>query len=203
MTHERHTLTLATKVTLLRILGIPVFILLVIYYKMGLAAGTPNETHRLMALGVFLLVAVTDALDGYLARHRNEVTRLGKILDPVADKALMLSAVILLTRPTLPQLQPQFPVWFALLVISRDVVLILGAFLVHGLHGHVEIQPHMTGKIATCLLMFSIACALLKCPQPFFLVSVALAAVFIAASGLRYIVSGIVQLERGFHERES
>ena len=112
MTEEnaRRGLTLANKITLARILGIPVFVLLMIYYVMGLQRGAPNEYLRWSSLVLFVVVALTDALDGYVARSRDEITHLGRILDPLADKALLLSSLIMLTRPSIPALQPQIPI---------------------------------------------------------------------------------------------
>ncbi len=196
-THFTHgPVTLATKITIARILGIPVFILVLIYYKMSLAAGEPVEWYRQLALGWFLLIAVTHALDGYVARYRDEETRLGAILDPLADKALLLSAIILLTRPSLPALQPQFPVWFTLIVISRDVVLLAGSFLVQWISGHVDVRPRLTGKAATVLQMVAIVCALAAMPIPFFLGVTIAAACFTLLSGVQYVCDGIRQVEK-------
>lgn len=189
-------ITLATKITIARILGIPVFILLVIYYKMSLTAGEPVMGFRYGALGLFALIAGTDALDGFLARTRDEETRLGAILDPLADKALLLSAIILLTRPSLPQLDPQFPVWFTLLIISRDVALLVGSYVIHWVIGYVDVHPRLTGKMATCLQMASIFGALIPVPAPFFLTLIVLAALFTLISGIQYIVDGARQLEQ-------
>lgn len=195
--HVSHSpVTLATKITIARILGIPVFILVLIYYKMSLAAGEPVEWYRHLALALFLVIALTDALDGYVARYRDEETRLGAILDPLADKALLLSAIILLTRPSLPALQPQFPVWFTLIVISRDVVLLSGTFLVQWLSGHVDVRPRLTGKAATVLQMVAIVCALAAMPKPFFLGVTLAAALFTLLSGVQYVIDGIRQVEK-------
>lgn len=187
--------TLATKVTIARILGVPVFILLLTYYIIGLAGGDAREMHRLLALGVFVAVALTDALDGYLARSRNEVTALGRVLDPLADKALLLSGLILLTRPALPALVPHIPIWFTALVISRDVVLVGGYLLVHHFAGHVEVRPRWTGKLATVLQMLTICWVLLQASEAHFLWLVGTAAFFTAVAGLQYLVDGLRQLE--------
>ncbi|MCX7007962.1 MAG: CDP-alcohol phosphatidyltransferase family protein [Kiritimatiellaeota bacterium] len=153
---QKPKLTLATKVTIVRIMGVPVFIALLVYYLIGLRNGEDIALERTLALVVFAAVALTDALDGYLARSRNEVTDLGRMLDPIADKALLLSGLVLLTRPSLPALAPHIPVWFTTLVISRDVVLILGSFLVHELAGNVTVQPRISGKLATVFQMATI-----------------------------------------------
>ena len=88
-----------------RIAFVPVFITLLIYYRAGLVSGTPVEDFRWTALVIFVAVAATDALDGYLARSRNEVTDFGRMLDPIADKLLVVSSLLLLTRPGLLALE--------------------------------------------------------------------------------------------------
>ncbi len=197
MSSQPHTpITLATRVTLVRILGIPVFILLLIYYKMSHAEGDPNEYQRLWALLVFILIGLTDALDGYLARSRNEITRLGSILDPLADKILLLSGILLLTTPSLPELQPQFPVVFTLIVISRDAILVAGSFTIHWTIGHVDIRPRLTGKIATFFQMAAVIWALAAGPLNVFMGLVGTAAFFTVVSGAQYVVDGKRQVER-------
>lgn len=195
-------MTLANKITTLRILSIPIFVLLLIYYTLSVKQGEANELYRLIALVLFLAVALTDALDGYFARSRNEITRLGRILDPIADKALLISALILLTRPSLPELQPQFPIFFTLVVISRDLVLIAGAVIIHGICGTVEIQPHMTGKIATVMQMLVIVWALAALPVGPFTGLVWTAGVFTLISGLYYLVDGVKQLDKSSAEHK-
>ncbi len=198
---QRSGVTLATRVTIVRIMGVPVFILLLIYYILGLSQGEVHVTQRLLALGVFVAVALTDALDGYLARSRNEVTQLGRVLDPLADKALLLSGLILLTRPNLPELVPHIPIWFTALVISRDVVLVVGYLLIHHFAGHVDVHPRWTGKLATVLQMLTIIWVLLQTAAPHFLWLVGAAGFFTAVAGLQYIVDGVRQLEHAAHPR--
>ena len=202
-TTQKHTiLTLANKITILRILGVPLFILMLVYYTMGLAQENPEEIYRSIALVVFILLASTDALDGYYARSRNEITTLGRMLDPIADKSLLLSGLILLTRPALPGLLPHIPIWFTLLVISRDVVLILGSIVIHALVGRVEVKPHVFGKIATFFQMVVIVWVLVGgAPGPF-IVCVLTAGAFTFISGALYIFDGTRQLERAAAEHK-
>lgn len=189
-------ITLATKVTIARILGVPVFITLLLYYTLGLAGGERDEWLRFAALVVFMIVALTDALDGYLARSRNEVTHLGKLLDPIADKGLLLSGLLLLTRPGLPGLDPHIPLWLTLLVLSRDAVLVLGSVVIHLVVGSVEVRPRLAGKIATFLQMLTIVWVLAAgAPRPF-VVCVALAGFFTALSAALYVTDGVRQLEK-------
>jgi len=196
---QKPRLTLATKVTIVRLMGVPVFVVLLIYYLGGLARGEDSLLERMLALVVFAAVAVTDALDGYLARSRNEVTELGRMLDPIADKALLLSGLILLTRPSLPALAPHIPIWFTALVISRDVVLILGSLLVHELAGNVTVQPRLSGKLATCLQMATIIWVLIGGAEQQFNWFLGTAAVLTALSWIQYVVDGARQLAHVQH----
>ncbi|PYL84339.1 MAG: hypothetical protein DMF23_06555 [Verrucomicrobia bacterium] len=89
--------TTANKITLVRIAMIPVFVALAIYYGESVQRGAPLEWQRFAAILVFLLAAVSDGLDGYVARRYNQRSRLGVILDPIADKGLLLSGIITLS----------------------------------------------------------------------------------------------------------
>jgi CDP-diacylglycerol--glycerol-3-phosphate 3-phosphatidyltransferase len=191
------TLTAANRVTILRILGIPFFALCTIYYLDSVRQGVPNETLRIGALTLFAAIALTDALDGYLARSRGEITRLGKMLDPLADKALLITATLLLTRPSLPQFRPQLPVYLTAAMISRDALLLSGAAIIHQLTGAVEVRPRPVGKISTFLVMLAILWVLMAGPDRPFRWICAAATFFTVAAGLRYLADGIHQLERG------
>lgn len=187
-------LTLATKVTIARLMGVPVFIGLLVYYLDGLAHGQDHWKLRLSALIVFIVVAATDALDGYLARSRNEITKLGKVLDPLADKMLLMSAIILLTRDSLPQFEPNMPLWFTLMLITRDVAIVIGYFLVHHFIGHVEVHPRWSGKVATVAAMLAVVWVLLQWSSPWFFWLVVVAASLTALSGFQYLFDCIRQL---------
>lgn len=195
-TTEPQPLTLATKVTIIRLLGVPVFILLLLYYGRSLAAHEPEHWLRWAALGLFVTIAATDALDGYLARSRNEITWLGRVLDPLADKALTLAGILLLSRPSLPELQPQFPVWFIWLVISRDAITIGGVFLIDFLTGTVTVRPRTSGKAATFFVMIAIGLALADISDKLFHGFVWLAASLILLSFILYLRDGWRQLDR-------
>jgi CDP-diacylglycerol--glycerol-3-phosphate 3-phosphatidyltransferase len=194
-TQHHSGVTLATRVTILRIMGIPVFVLLTLYYIRSLQGGAPVEWLRISALAVFVLVAATDALDGYLARSRNEITRLGKVLDPLADKSLLLAALILLTRPSVPELHPHLPIWFTGLVISRDVVLIAGSLLIHHFIGEVDVRPRLSGKAATFLTMVAITWVLAQASALWFNNLIYLTGFLILFSGLQYVLDGVRQME--------
>ncbi len=196
-------MTTANKITLLRILAIPVFVALAMYYGSGLQAGDPREWQRVAAISVFALAAASDALDGYIARHFNQRTRLGVILDPLADKGLLLAAIITLSLSTWHY---QLPLWFPILVISRDAVVVLGALLLHHVNnGKVAVHPSWTGKTATALQMAAIVAAMLQHnqlqipPRPCTDALVIVAGVFTLISGIGYVADGIRQLQAGGH----
>jgi cardiolipin synthase (CMP-forming) len=158
-------MTTANKITVVRILLIPVFVTVAIYYGESIQRGEPLEWLRFTAIVVFLLAAVSDGLDGYVARRYNQRSSLGVILDPIADKGLLLSGIITLSISNWSETDPsygRFPAWFPVLVITRDVVILVGAAVLHVLVGHVRVRPHWTGKIATVLQMAAIGWVMLQ-----------------------------------------
>src|SRR5262249_2381732 len=122
---------LAHWLTVLRILLIPVFVSLLVYRKPGLA------------LLVFGVAALTDLLDGYVARRHGLQSRLGAFLDPMADKLLLVSSFVTLTW------LKTLPFWIAAVVISRDIILMVGALMIHMAGGHIYPRPTRMGKAAT------------------------------------------------------
>jgi cardiolipin synthase len=140
-------LTAANQLTLLRMLLIPALVILVLYGVNG------------WALAVFIVAGVTDALDGMLARWWGQRTTLGAVLDPVADKLLLLSTFVVLSLPDL-DLPNQFPVWLTVLVISRDVIIVVTAAIVHFLVGRRTFLPTILGKMATLVYILSASVAL-------------------------------------------
>src|SRR6202171_2262327 len=90
-------MTTANKITVIRILMIPVFVTLAIYYGESIQEGSPQDWMRFTAIAVFLVAALSDGLDGYVARRYNQRSSLGVILDPSADKGLLLSGILRLT----------------------------------------------------------------------------------------------------------
>src|SRR5262245_59519736 len=117
-------MTTANKITILRILLVPFFIVQVLYYAEATESAA-REWYRLAALLTFATAALFDALDGYIARRYNQRSELGAILDPLADKLLLVFAIVLLSRHDKPSLD-RIPFWFTMTVIGRDVILLLG-----------------------------------------------------------------------------
>lgn len=140
-------LTLANQLTLLRMLLIPTFVTLVIYNYLGLA------------LIVFGVAGLTDALDGVIARRSRNRSSLGAWLDPMADKLLSLSTFVVLSVPGLG-LENQLPVWLTVSIISRDVAIVLTVMIVNLAIGRRTFRPSIFGKIATATYMVTAVAAL-------------------------------------------
>jgi cardiolipin synthase (CMP-forming) len=194
---EEKPLTLANRITILRILAIPFFILLLIYYSSGFAKSQGSALLRWAASAIFLGIFLLDAVDGYVARVRGEITGLGTILDPLADKAILLSALILLSLPaSSAAFQPHLPSWFVLVAISRDAILVMGALIIQNLMGAVTVHPRVSGKIATFFQGAVVFWSLVGLPRTVFFWVLYCAAFFTLVSAVQYIFDGIRQLEK-------
>jgi len=123
-------MTLANWLTVLRIVLIPFFVSALIYPRLGLA------------LFLFLLAIFTDFLDGFVAR-RTQITTLGRFIDPVADKLLLVSSYVLL-----PMLDA-VPLWVTICVVSRDVIIALGYGIIYQTWGSTDLGVRPLGKITT------------------------------------------------------
>jgi CDP-diacylglycerol--glycerol-3-phosphate 3-phosphatidyltransferase len=195
-------MTTANKITVVRILMIPVFVTLAIYYGESIQEGNPQDWMRFTAITVFLMAALSDGLDGYVARRYNQRSALGVILDPIADKGLLLSGIITLSISNWSQVDPaygKFPAWFPVLVITRDVVILLGSALVHVMNGTMRVVPRWTGKVATVLQMAAIAWVMLQIKIPPLMYVVYAAGLFTLVSGIIYLRDGVRQLSAQGH----
>src|SRR5436309_13039873 len=196
-------MTTANKITVIRILMIPVFVTLAIYYGESIQEGNPQDWMRFMAIAVFLLAAASDGLDGYIARRYNQRSALGVILAPIADKGLLLSGIITLSISNWSQSDPdygKFPAWFPVLVITRDAVILVGAGILHYFVGNkMRVKPSWTGKVATVCQMCAIAWVMLQLRfLPLWFV-VVVAGIFTLISGVIYVIEGIRQLQAEGH----
>jgi CDP-diacylglycerol--glycerol-3-phosphate 3-phosphatidyltransferase len=195
-------MTLANKITIIRILLIPIFVLVCIDYIRDYRHGHPQEWERRLACAIFALAAVSDAVDGYIARRYHQKSELGTFLDPLADKALLVSALILLSRDNSGAFE-QLPLWFAVLVISRDAILLGGTVLVHIMVGKASSRPRLVGKCATFFQMITLGWVLLKIDKPPFQWPMILAGVCTFASGVWYLFDGAKQLNVGEEKKPS
>jgi len=203
-------MTTANKITITRILLIPVFVMMAIYYGRGVQRGEPEEWQRWAAIAVFVIAAASDGLDGYIARRYNQRSRLGVVLDPIADKGLLLTGIITLSVSNWAY---EFPAWFAVLVVARDAVIVTGTLTLHLLNGSVHVRPSWMGKTATALQMVAVGVYMLQY-NPFqknltvgrfefdvhFLdIPVWLAGMFTFLSGIGYVAQGVAQLHHHGH----
>jgi cardiolipin synthase len=129
-------LTFANLLTVFRLILIPVFVSALFYQRF------------IWALAVFLAAAITDGLDGLVARSFNQKTQLGAILDPMADKLLLVTAFVTLSLPRFTN-TPPIPFWLTATVISRDVFIVLGALVINISSGFSQFRPSLPGKINT------------------------------------------------------
>lgn len=198
-------MTTANKITVTRLLLIPVFVTLAAYYSRSIAEGAEQVGFRIAALVVYAVASLSDALDGYIARNFNQQTAFGQALDPVADKLLLLSGVIILS---VTQWHVGLPIWFAALVIARDVVIITGVLIIKHVAGKVEMGPLWTSKVCTFLQLSCVVWVLLDFRplenRPLGLdILIYGAAFFTFISGAQYVLEGIRQLREAGHTHPS
>lgn len=188
-------MTLANRITLLRILLIPVFIWLTLDYIRDSQRGLDQEWERILACVVFGVASISDAVDGYIARRYKQQTELGTYLDPLADKMLLVSALVLLSVRFKDKSPFELlPLWFPVLVISRDLIILGGIILIHMITGRVQARPRLVGKAATVCQMITLGWILLQIHRPSFHWPLYAAGVCTFISGIGYIFDGIQQL---------
>jgi cardiolipin synthase (CMP-forming) len=171
--------------SLLRIILVPVIVIFLIQ-------GSYSK-----ALIVFVIAGLTDALDGALARLLNKQTKLGSFLDPLADKILLSTSFIALAIFSL------IPSWLAVIVISRDFMILLGIMILSMMSVAYEIKPVFVSKITTTLQIATIFFALLlktftyKIISYNWIISLSwMTAIFTIISGLIYIIKGVKYINR-------
>lgn len=179
-------MTFANKITICRILSVPFFIAAVLYYS------PENENLRFIAIGIFMFAVISDIVDGYIARTRNQKTLSGAILDPLADKLLLISAFICLYIKGNVFELIRFPAWLVIAVISRDVILLLGAMIIYLIRNRLDIEPTIWGKAATFFQVSSILGILLQWEISSYIWHITL--VLTMASALGYVKKGIKAL---------
>jgi cardiolipin synthase (CMP-forming) len=176
-------LNVPNSLTVLRILLIPVFVGFLVYERYD------------YALVTLLIAALTDGLDGIIARVANQRTRLGAYLDPLADKLLLTTGFLALAIMHL------IPLWLVILVVSRDFILLTGTLLARLTESRVDISPTMLGKGTTLVQLAYILLVVLFASrrmdpallQPLLYLMVALTML----SGLHYLYRGVMHVSAG------
>ena len=173
-------INLPNSLTVLRILLVPVFVGLLLY------------GHYDAALITLLIAALTDILDGMVARITDQRTRLGEYLDPLADKLLLMSAIITLSVLNF------IPIWVVIVVVSRDAILLVGTVVANLTETNINISPTLLGKGTTLAQICYVIAVMLHVTgqvpdflvDPFLWVMVALT----MGSGVHYLLRGVQHL---------
>ena len=173
---------LANILTILRMVLIPVFVIASVY-----------QLH-LLAFTVFVVAGVTDFLDGYIARYTDHVTDVGKFLDPMADKVMLISVYVILVLDGIGNTN-MLPVWVTILVIFRDVFIAIASLVIFFTTEVKTLQPSIAGKLST-FIQITTASLYLFC-NAFYLnaswliyLAYAVAAMTII-SGIHYLIKGV------------
>ena len=155
------TINWANRITIFRILLIAPFVSLMLKTNdVALSYGAQNAM-RYAAILIFLLMAISDGVDGFLARTGNQITKLGAFLDPVADKLLMISACLLLASQRGHVRGFLIPPTVVVLIIGKDLFLLIGFAIVYLITSQIHIAPVFIGKLATTLQLSMVAAILI------------------------------------------
>lgn len=164
-------------ISVCRVVAIPLFVYFLAY------------GHEPAAFLTFILAGISDALDGFLARILNEKSKLGTFLDPMADKLLAATAFVSLA------LFGVLPFWLVIIVISRDIIISLGALITYLVTGNLEIVPRPLGKITTFLQFLTISAALagpvFNVPELLMGFLFIATSIFTVVSGAQYVYAGL------------
>ncbi len=151
--------TVPNLLTIFRMVLIPVFVTLLFYQRF------------ILALAAFIIAGVTDGLDGLLARRFDQRSHLGTILDPIADKLMLVTAFVVLSMKSIfPQPVPKhlpIPFWVTVAVISRDVFIVVGAAAINIMTGFRGFRPSLLGKINTTVQIIAVAVIMFAASVPY------------------------------------
>lgn len=163
-------MNLANKITIVRILLVPVFLYFLLIFA-------PKEAGRYIATGIFIIAAFTDTLDGHIARKRNEITKFGKFMDPLADKLIVTAALVSLVEMN------KLSTIVVMIIIAREFA-ITGFRAIAASEG-VVIAASKWGKSKTVTQIIAIVASLINLPYSEVLIGVAVVITII--SGFDYI----------------
>jgi cardiolipin synthase len=150
-------LSWASRITIVRILLIVPFVSFMLKTNDTSISGAARSAIRHASIAIFLVMAVSDGIDGYLARSKKQITRLGTFLDPVADKLLMTCACLLLASKRGQVDGFLLPSTVVVLIIGKDLLLLLGFTIVYLMTSRIHIAPVFIGKLATTLQLSMVA----------------------------------------------
>ena len=185
--------TIPNYISIFRLMIIPVFVIALLDFS---ESGV--EISWWTAVIAFCVASISDGIDGYIARRFKQRSELGTFLDPMADKLLLLSGLIILSFSS--NHLPKLPVWMIGMVFGRDLFLLLGFFVITYWCGKMKIQPHFLSKCATVLQMFVVAWGVLGRKDQFgletdlFFWFCLLATICTGLTFLIYFPAGVAQL---------
>lgn len=183
----------ANKISTFRILTVPFFIACLIYYS-------PERDYlRHLALAIFILGVVSDAVDGYIARKSKQQSKAGLVLDPLGDKLLLMGAFIVLSP--ISKLPLKIPLWVTFIVISRDAIILLGTLVIYMVKQNINVYPTKWGKLTTSFQMLSVITVLLQ--FKFAHITWGPVCFFTIISGIDYIKRGFQILYADANSRNS
>ena len=178
-------LNLPNLITLLRIGAIPLFLILL------------TDEQYTKALIVFVLAAVTDSIDGAVARLTNSHTAFGAYIDPLADKLLLVSSFLILAFLGF------IPRWLAILVISRDIIILVGFAVLYFITGHsIAVRPTLVGKASTFFQLLTVTLTLIGLYNPawrfpiLWHATLVLAGCAVTVSGFQYLSRALLWLNQ-------
>ncbi len=181
-------MTTANKITILRILLIPYFSIgLICYVFYG------ENIYHVLAIASLIAILILDLMDGFIARHFNQKSEIGAILDPLADKLLLAVGIIILSFYHGIYLD-YIPLWLFGVIIGQDLLLLVGFTIIRTIVGKVSVNPHIIGKIATGSQMILIFLILLKWDRSLNMHWFLVCAVCTVISALVYAWDGMKQL---------
>jgi len=176
--------TTANQLTILRIVVVPVFIILLVYNELG------------WALAAFVLAGISDVLDGLIARRFRQKTSIGAVLDPLADKLLMTSSILILSLPQMEYLNT-IPRWLMIVIIFRDVFILLVSLIVVLMVGWRVFKPSPYGKASTVMQVLTVLAVLFANWRhlivPELNIVFYMTGLMTAFSGIHYLVRGLRQ----------
>ena len=173
---------LANILTILRMVLIPVFVIASVY-----------QLH-LIAFIVFVIAGITDFLDGYIARYTDQVTDVGKFLDPMADKVMLVSVYVILVLDGIGNTN-MLPVWVTILVIFRDVFIAIASLVIFFTTEVKTLQPSIAGKLSTFIQITTASlylfCNAFHLGAPWLIYLAYTVAAMTVISGIHYLIKGV------------
>ncbi|MCM8823206.1 MAG: CDP-alcohol phosphatidyltransferase family protein [Candidatus Omnitrophica bacterium] len=182
-------MSFADKLSIARIILIPFFVSLLIYSRY-------HSILRYFALGVFVVAVLSDFFDGLVARIKKEKSKFGKVIDPLADKLLLIISFI-----SLYFLKFAIPLWVVIIIVSRDLIILLGVVVLNFLKIDITISPSIWGKLTTFFQMFTILIVLIEKELKLAPYTWSLAIFFTIVSGMGYIFRGIKTINLNTNQR--